>query len=180
MNRSASYNTRQREAVLRYIINLDGAHATAAQIARYFTNAADPIGRATIYRHLNNMTENGTLRRYVTDGVSGACYQLAGAVDACDSHLHLKCESCGVLQHLECEALGELEQHVYASHAFQLNILKTVLYGKCEDCRQSSANAGAGNAETRARSDGTVAANTGVNNDSIVAASTGRRMETRV
>ena len=75
MSRSTSYKTKQREAILGYIASLKDAHVTAAQISQYFAKEALPVGKATIYRHLDKLTENGVLRRYVSDGISGACYQ---------------------------------------------------------------------------------------------------------
>jgi len=134
MTRPDNYKTKQREAVLGYIMSLNGSHVTAAQIARYFENKDAYIGRTTIYRHLDRLTESGRLRRYVTDGVSGACYQYAGDEKSNDSSLHLKCESCGGLSHLSCEALNALERHVSDEHAFRINSTKTVLYGMCGAC----------------------------------------------
>ena len=128
------YNTKQRKAILGYIVSLGGAHVTAAQIAAHFAGEGTPIGRTTIYRHLDKLAENGVLRRYTTDGVSGACYQLADGRQDCHRHLHLKCEGCGALLHLECGALGELQRHVLDAHAFSVNADKTVLYGKCRAC----------------------------------------------
>ena len=134
MTRPINYNTKQQGAILDYIVSLDGAHVTAAQIVLHFSQEAAQIGRTTIYRHLDKLTERGKLRRYITDGVSGACYQFVRGSEMCDGHLHLKCESCGELLHLECEALDELERHVFDEHAFQVNTYKTVLYGKCDGC----------------------------------------------
>jgi len=134
VTRPTGYNTKQREAILNYISSLEKTHVTAAQITRHFKKEAVPIGRATIYRHLDKLTENGNLRRYVTDGLSGACYQYVGSEDNDDVHLHLKCESCGELLHLECDALDDLERHVLDKYAFQVNVTKTVLYGICDDC----------------------------------------------
>ncbi|MCL2866144.1 MAG: transcriptional repressor [Clostridia bacterium] len=137
MTRPSGYNTKQREAILHYIISRDNTHVTAAQIIRYFEKEALPIGKATIYRHLDKLTESGALRRYITDGLSGACYQYIGSDDD-DAHLHLKCDRCGELVHLECDALGDLERHVLDEHAFHINATKTVLYGTCDDCLQKA------------------------------------------
>ena len=137
MKRSA-YNTKQREAILSYIISLEGTHVTAAQIAEHFENKDVPIGRTTIYRHLDKLAESGKLRRYITDGISGACYQYSDNNDNCHFHLHLKCENCGELQHLECDALNELEIHILNKHFFEVNALKTVIYGKCNNCLHSA------------------------------------------
>jgi Fur family ferric uptake transcriptional regulator len=135
--RPANYKTKQREAILNYIASLDGGHVTAAQIAEHFEKDNVSVGRTTIYRYLDKLTESGKIRRYTTDGISGACYQYAGESGEksnCRSHLHLKCEECGKLQHFDCDTLTNLQQHVWDKHAFKVNALKTVLYGKCDAC----------------------------------------------
>ncbi|MCL2045980.1 MAG: transcriptional repressor [Oscillospiraceae bacterium] len=136
MRRPANYNTKQREAILDYIISLDGAHVTAGQIVKHFSNMPIPIGRTTIYRHLDKLMETGKLRRYTTDGVSGVCYQYIGDEVGCYTHFHLKCEDCGELIHMECNMLGRLEGHILKEHSFQINALKTVLYGQCSACSE--------------------------------------------
>ncbi len=135
VRRTAGYQTKQRGAILAYIFSLEGAHVTAAQIIAHFEAAGASIGRATVYRHLAALADAGTLRRFV-NGSGGACYQYAGAADiaGCGEHLHLKCESCGVLRLLECDALADMRLHLSERHAFAVNPLKTVLYGLCDDC----------------------------------------------
>ena len=134
IKRSANYNTKQREAILSYIASLNNAHVTAVQIADHFKNEDSPIGRTTIYRHLDKLEETGKVRKYITDGISGACYQHIDDNENCYSHFHLKCENCGELQHIECDVLGDLQSHILDEHAFEVNALKTVLYGKCGSC----------------------------------------------
>ena len=137
MKRPANYHTRQRESILAYIVSLQGEHITASQIVTHFAAQDVSIGRTTVYRHLNQLTESGKLRRYTIDGsASGACYQYTGSEDSehCCTHLHLKCEGCGELLHLECHSLHALEKHVRDEHAFEINATKTFLYGRCNDC----------------------------------------------
>jgi len=138
MTRPDNYKTKQREAVLGYIMSLGGSHVTAAQIIRHFDDNGARIGRTTVYRHLDRLTEGGRLRRFVTDGVSGSCYQYAGDETRNDTSLHLKCEGCGGLAHLSCEALDALERHVSDEHAFRINSAKTVLYGVCGECQRKA------------------------------------------
>ncbi|MDR1691970.1 MAG: transcriptional repressor [Oscillospiraceae bacterium] len=128
------YNTKQRGAVLDYIRSLGDAHVTAAEIVSHFSRGEQPVGRTTVYRCLDRLTGDGMLRRYTTDGVSGACYQFTGGKDCCREHFHLKCERCGRLEHLECGALSELERHVLTRHEFLVNTQKTVFYGTCKKC----------------------------------------------
>ena len=134
MTRTSMYKTRQREAIFEYISSLRGTHVTAAQIVKHFEEENVPIGRTTIYRHLEKLTQTGKLRKYITDGVSGACYQNAENVGDCRTHLHLKCEDCGELQHMECEELSGIQQHFLNDHGFRVNASKTVFYGKCGNC----------------------------------------------
>ena len=134
MTRAVVYKTRQQKAILDYIVSLDDAHVTAAQVVEHFEKEKVVIGRTTIYRHLEKLTESGKLRKYITDGISGACYQHVEDAGDCSSHLHLKCEGCGKLQHLDCDMLEEIERHVFDEHAFRINGSKTVLYGNCDEC----------------------------------------------
>ena len=133
MKRSANYKTKQLQAILDYVISHRDTHVTAAQIVEHFEKAETSIGRTTVFRNLDKLTECGKIRRYITDGLSGACYQYAED-ENCHSHFHLKCEGCGELTHLECAELNSLEHHVHSEHAFQINMLKTVFYGTCSTC----------------------------------------------
>lgn len=133
MTRPLQYNTKQGEAILAYMASLDGEHITAGEIVSYFENMGQPIGLATIYRHLNKLAENGKIHKYTLDGVSGACYQYLSDDQDCQ-HVHLKCDICGEVFHLECRLMAGVPQHVYEEHAFLINPMKTVLYGKCAGC----------------------------------------------
>ena len=136
MNRPANYNTKQREAVLAYVASLDGTHVTAAQVVEYFGNEEIPISRTTIYRHLDKLMEGGEVRKYTIDGITGACFQYVDKDAACQEHFHLKCECCGELLHLQCDTLEDVKSHVLDRHDFEVNTMKTVLYGKCRSCLQ--------------------------------------------
>ena len=134
MARPEKYNTKQRDIIYGHVAALGGEHATAAQIYNHFRLTGAQIGRATVYRHLEELVGAGKLRKFLTDGTSGACYQYIESDEGCAEHLHLKCEGCGALQHLECDALGNIARHMADKHAFVVNSLKTVLYGICDGC----------------------------------------------
>lgn len=133
MKRSSKYNTKQSRAILAYIISLDGRHTTVSQIASYFKSKESPIGIATIYRHLDRFVENGKVRKYTLDGISGACYQYMSNENDCHQ-VHLKCEECGAVIYLHCDIMDSVPKHMYQEHAFQINPMKTVFYGKCSNC----------------------------------------------
>lgn len=133
MKRLVHYTTKQSEAILAYIMSLEGEHITVNQIAAYFANQQAPISVATIYRHLDRLVENGTVRKYTLDGFSSACYQYISNEKNCHE-IHLKCESCGTLLHVTCGMLERVPKHVYQEHDFQINPMKIVFYGKCSKC----------------------------------------------
>ncbi|MEM5769668.1 MAG: transcriptional repressor, partial [Bacillota bacterium] len=120
MERPSNYNTKQSEAILAYLISLNGEHATAAQIAQHFASKQTPIGLATIYRQLDRLVEQGRVSKYTLDGSSGACYQYLSNEQACHQ-IHLKCEACGAVLHLQCDIVESVPQHVYEEHAFLIN-----------------------------------------------------------
>jgi Fur family ferric uptake transcriptional regulator len=136
VKRPDSYQTKQREAITAFLKDGGGTHVTAGQLAAHFERIGAPIGVATIYRQLDKLVESGRARKFVTDGVSGSCYQYIDDHDDCHAHLHLKCDSCGDLLHLGNEALGEIRRHVYDNYSFEMSSVKTVLYGTCERCLQ--------------------------------------------
>ncbi len=133
MQRPKTYHTRQSKAILDYLASLGQRHATASQVAEHFAGSGSPIGIATIYRHLDRLVGEGALRKYTIDGASGTCYQYAGEGPR-HPHIHLKCEGCGAVLHLECSVLEGIPDHVYREHSFQINPMRTVLYGKCLKC----------------------------------------------
>ena len=138
MQRPSNYRTKQREAIYEYIVSLGNTHVSAVQIVSHFENETISVGRTTIYRHLDKLTQDGKLRRYSVDGISGYCYQYIDDMEEQQDHLLLKCEACGKLFHIDCMELNEIHRHIHQEHAFKVNTLKTVFYGKCASCADSA------------------------------------------
>ncbi|MDR1251595.1 MAG: transcriptional repressor [Treponema sp.] len=130
--RPVNYHTRQGQHILDYMRSLGDRHVTVNQLVRYFEDIKDGIGQTTIYRHLERLAAEGTIRKYTVSG--GACYQYISDNTKCREHFHLKCEICGSLIHEDCELLDEIELHLRVGHNFQINVLKTIFYGTCKTC----------------------------------------------
>lgn len=126
------YNTKQGDLILRLIRENGGRHLTAEDIVRRLADSGCAVGKSTVYRHLERLTREGTVRRFVLHDGESACYQFAG--DCCCNHYHLKCSRCGRLLHVECEYLDKVSEHIYEHHGFTLSEENTVLYGLCADC----------------------------------------------
>ncbi|MFR2443645.1 MAG: Fur family transcriptional regulator [Ruminococcus sp.] len=135
MERTAGYKTKQREYILEYLRSCGTRHTTVGEIVRHLQDSGTPVGTATVYRHLEQLVEDGAVRKYVLDEKCGACYQfLPEQAEACHEHFHLKCTCCGKLFHVSCTYLDQLNQHLLEHHGFTVDHTKTVLYGVCADC----------------------------------------------
>lgn len=133
------YKTRQREELLAYLESAPGQHITAADITEHFRRRGRSIGTATVYRQLERMVDEGLLNKYIIDMNSPACFEYMGPASHAGEGpcFHCKCERCGRLLHLHCEELEGLSAHIAGRHGFQIDPLRTVFYGLCEDCREA-------------------------------------------
>lgn len=130
-----SYKTRQREQILNCLTENKAKHMTADEIVIWLKERKTDVGKATVYRTLDKLIEDGRARKYICEEGKSACYQYVDEQGECCRHFHLKCVECGRLIHLKCEYLSDLEQHIMKHHNFIVDNTKTVLYGICEDCR---------------------------------------------
>jgi Fe2+/Zn2+ uptake regulation proteins len=135
MKESEGYKTKQRELILACIKNWKDNHFTADDIAIKLKETSNPVGKATVYRYLEKLTEQGAVRKYTLEEGESACYQYRE--EDCPEHFHLKCKSCGILICAKCSFLDGLEKHIFEHHSFTVDSTKTVLYGICGACAAS-------------------------------------------
>ncbi|MDR2397819.1 MAG: transcriptional repressor [Spirochaetaceae bacterium] len=133
-NRPTRYTTSQGKQILEYLASLGDTHVTAYEIVRHFAAAEVVIGQTTVYRHLERLAAEGKIRKYLLSDGRSACYQYISGSTDCREHFHLKCEQCGALIHVACTQLDQMQGHLRNKHDFQINLLKTTLYGTCGNC----------------------------------------------
>lgn len=129
-----SYKTKQRSQILNCLIENKEKHLTADEITDALKQKGVDVGKTTIYRTLEKLLEDGSVRKYICEEGKSACFQYVDGNENCHRHFHLKCVKCGKLIHLECDYLSDLEQHIFEHHKFTVDNTKTVLYGICEEC----------------------------------------------
>lgn len=129
-----TYKTRQRSQILNCLIENKSKHLTADEIAVILKEQGCEVGKTTVYRSLEKLMEEGSVRKYICEEGKSACFQYVDGGKNCHQHFHLKCIMCGKLIHLECDYLSDLEQHIFEHHKFIVDNTKTVLYGICEEC----------------------------------------------
>ena len=133
---ASGYKTRQKQIVLDYFIKNASVHTTAAQAVADLRTEGYNIAPSTVYRCMERLENEGVLRKYIIDEQSAACWQYIEEPNECRSHFHLKCTGCGALIHADCEFLDALSSHILEHHGFEVDNLKTVLYGLCTECRE--------------------------------------------
>lgn len=132
-----SYNTKQGEVILSFLKKEPGKHFTADELIAKLAEDGKPVGKATVYRHLDKLVKRGEARRYIVEEGQSACYEYIGDEHNCAEHYHLKCSRCGDLLHVECGFLDEVAAHILEHHGFTISPERTVLYGVCEKCREA-------------------------------------------
>lgn len=135
MRRTTEYHTKQKEEIITYLKSMLGMKITVSDIVKHFAACGTAIGTATIYRHLDHMVANGTVKKYYIDGVSGAYFEYVGEnMENQEKRFYLKCEECGKLVRFQCEELERIQNHLLSDHGFSINSAKTVFYGICNQC----------------------------------------------
>lgn len=93
------------------------------------------IGKATVYRQLERLVEEGFADKYIIDQNTPACFEYIDHNECGEGIcVHGKCLKCGRLFHLHCDELLELREHLEEHHGFTPDFHHTVIYGLCEDC----------------------------------------------
>ena len=129
------YKTRNREILLSFLGGQEDRHWTLAELKQGLSDAGKSIPQASLYRLLDELTEEGVVRRCAS-GVGPVCFQYCKEAE---EHLdfHLVCSKCGKLMHLECKEVKHLIEHIEEEHGFAVDISKVNLYGLCKECREN-------------------------------------------
>ena len=64
MNSSGGYKTKQRQAILDYLIDNKTSHVTVSNISEHLEKEGARVGVTTIYRHLDKLLEQGLVERH--------------------------------------------------------------------------------------------------------------------
>lgn len=134
MSQKQTYKTKQRETIINFLKTHTDGHITAADICEHAKSTGNPIGTATVYRHLEKLTSDGIVRKYYVDGIAGSCFQTVCNHGNCHTHIHFKCEDCGAMTVIECDELEHLRKHFSSEHNITIDAIKTIFYGKCTAC----------------------------------------------
>lgn len=135
-NRPSGYKTRQRDLILEVLKKHGSGHLTVDEATALLNEKETTVGKSTVYRYLEKLTEEGVVKKFTVDGEKSVCYQYLESHESCSNHYHMKCEKCGKLIHMECDTMDKLTEHIFTHHNFHLNGAKCVFYGICDKCHK--------------------------------------------
>lgn len=119
--------------LLDFLQQNSGNPLTIEEIAAGLTGEEAP-GKSTVYRLINRLVEEGSVRRFPRGNSRHFVYQLLDCHGCCE-HMHCRCVSCGKLFHMDHSVSLQLQQRL-ASDGFSLDTANTTLLGTCNGCKQ--------------------------------------------
>ncbi len=129
---AAKYETKQRHLLMAFFASHPDEAVPVSIIASTLADAG--VSKASIYRNLSILENEGVIRKEAKGGFREASYRYLKAA-RCRQHLHLACTKCGKTFHLDLPATERLINSVQNDAQFEIDSTSTVLYGICSSCK---------------------------------------------
>ena len=121
-------NTIQKKLVKDAVFELK-SHVTAEEVYEYIKIKYPSIGKGTVYRDLNMLSDMGEIRRVeVPDGPDRFDFTLS-------PHYHVVCVKCGIVSDVDMDVLGDLENKIKDTHGVTFLSYDILFKGICEKCK---------------------------------------------
>lgn len=124
-------NTLQRALVLETVQRLQ-SHPTADEIYAEITKVHPSISRATVYRNLQQLCEQGSIQRRVIPGSPDRYDHMVG------EHYHVRCTQCGKVIDLGIKPIKDLDKEIYDNQGFMITGHTIVFDGICPECQKNN------------------------------------------
>ena len=121
-------NTVQKDIVYAALHAL-GNHPTADMVYARVQQDYPSISRATVYRVLGHMAEQGKILRINTDGADRYDHLV-------HPHCHVQCTRCGRMDDLSISDLGDLMGVVDDCCGYMLSGVSVIYQGLCRECQE--------------------------------------------
>lgn len=130
-------NTIQQEIVAQTLRQM-GGHPTADAVYMEICGRHSTISRATVFRILNRMAEEGLICRVSND--SGA-----DRFDCViEEHCHVRCKRCGRIDDVKMRVLPKPEKDIEDAYGYIITGHSLLFEGICRECEGVN-NSGSGN-----------------------------------
>lgn len=134
-----TYNTKQKQLVLRLIEEYRHKQLTCDEITQFLSDEGTPVGRTTVYRQLEKLASDGKIKKHFSRTLKSYTYQFIDVGLNCDEHMHLRCVYCGKYEHLGCEFMSKVSEHISKHHNFTVDNSHTEIVGVCGKCSEERA-----------------------------------------
>ncbi|NLG26175.1 MAG: transcriptional repressor [Clostridiales bacterium] len=122
-------NTRQR-ALVKQLVQARRDHPSANEVYRE-ARALDPtISRATVYRNLNLLAENGEIRHVSMTEVDRFDWRV-------ERHYHLQCTGCGAVVDAPLPYRPDMDLAVSEQTGYRVAAHRTTFEGLCPACQKA-------------------------------------------
>lgn len=122
--------SKQREIILN-TLKENVVHPTAEYLYAKIQEKDPKISLATLYRNLNQLTENGMIKKI--DGLETSSHYDHNTHE----HYHFICTKCRRVFDIDAEVAPELIRRTEEKTDFLIENHDIVFSGICKDCRQS-------------------------------------------
>lgn len=120
-------NTIQGQLVLNAVKQLSN-HPTADDVYSYVEKLYPNISKATVYRNLNSLVEDGMLTKIsVPDGADRFDHTL-------EKHYHIKCMECKEFMDLDLDYMQDLDDKVSELSKYKILSHDIAFKGLCPNC----------------------------------------------
>jgi Fur family transcriptional regulator, ferric uptake regulator len=130
---TSSRATAPRRALARLVSERRG-HFTAADLLADAETRQIKIGRATVFRTLDLLAEQGALERL--DLPNGEHAYVACAPQ--DHHHHVVCRNCGASAEVDDNGLQAVVREIGAQSGYRIEDHRLELYGLCPKCQREA------------------------------------------
>lgn len=128
----AQRNTVQQKIITGQLAKLHGSHPTADEVYQSMKDEYPSISRATVYRNLNKMSDNGqALKVRVSSGADHFD-------DTLRPHYHVVCAKCGRVDDVEVDLPSSVTESLDKATApgFTITGYELLFCGLCSACAQ--------------------------------------------
>ncbi len=144
-------NTLQRELTYNAVLSYPG-HPSAEDIYRVISSKYKSISKATVYRNLNALYEEGKIGKIPSMMGYEAHYD-----HRIDHHCHGICIKCGKVVDVDVRYEKEIfERAVSMEEGFELNSHDLIFEGSCKECRDKEKENGTEGIKDRTESSNSV------------------------
>ena len=127
------YSTKKKNIVLDILRLNQNKRLTAEEIIHTLNKDENVISKATVYRNLDSLVNQGLVCKVVLDNIC-SCYIYKS--DEEDNGINFYCDSCGDVFRMKSDAFKNINTKLLQDINFTVDRSKTVIHGTCNKCKE--------------------------------------------